>query len=88
MNPTERRALIEVRLQAAFTPNKLEIIDDSERHQGHPGAAGGAGHYTVIIEAEYFKGLSRVLAHRAIYQLLMDLIPHEIHALSLRINVK
>lgn len=79
----QRIKLIEQRLQSALQPEYLEIIDDSDKHRGHAGAQGGAGHYTVKISAKEMQGLSRVVAHRKIYELLSDLIPHEIHALSI-----
>jgi BolA protein len=83
---TQRIALIRERLQQAFAPEYLEIIDDSEQHKGHKGAEGGAGHYTVVIHAAYFANQSRVTAHREIYRVLNDLIPEQIHALKISIK--
>ncbi len=80
-----RKALIQERLQKAFSPSQLEVIDDSDKHRGHEGAKGGAGHYTVIISADCFKGLTRLEIHRKIYQELNDLIPQEIHALQIKL---
>lgn len=86
MQPDERLKLIETRLQTAFSPRKLAVIDDSEKHRGHVGSQGGAGHYRIIISADCFVTLSRVTAHREIYALFTDLIPHEIHALQIKIE--
>ncbi|EKD54515.1 MAG: BolA family protein [uncultured bacterium] len=83
--PSERITIIKERLQQHFSPIMLEVIDDSEKHRGHPGALSGAGHYTVIIQAECFAEQSRVAAHQAIYRVLNDLIPDEIHALQIKI---
>ncbi len=80
-----RVATIHQRLQDAFSPTKLEIIDDSEHHKGHAGSQGGAGHYTVIITASCFDGKSRIAVHREIYQVLNDLIPGQIHALKIKV---
>lgn len=80
----QRIVLIEQRLQKAFAPKELQVLDDSEQHRGHVGSQGGAGHYTVIIVAECFKGLSRVVMHQRIYAALGDLIPGEIHALKIK----
>lgn len=85
MNPKERLNMITARLQQAFTPSKLEVIDDSHKHIGHAGAQGGAGHYTVLIRSEAFHDKSRIDIHREIYRVLDDLIPHEIHALQIKI---
>lgn len=83
MTPQERITLIQQRLQDAFTPTQLEVQDDSAQHKGHVGSQHGAGHYTVVIAADCFKGKSRVAVHREIYHILSDLIPKEIHALQI-----
>lgn len=77
--------IIRERLEKNFSPKQLTIIDDSEKHKGHPGARGGGLHFTVIIAADCFKNCSRIEAHRQIYQVLNDLIPEKIHALSIKI---
>lgn len=81
----QRLDLIRQRLQHAFSPTQLDIMDDSHKHVGHAGAQGGAGHYSVTILAECFKNLSRIEAHRKIYAVLDDLIPEHIHALRIKI---
>ncbi len=81
----DRVAIITERLQKAFSPSQLQVIDDSEKHKGHAGSAGGAGHYTIIISAPCLANLSKVAAHRKIYEVLNDMIPHEIHALQIKI---
>jgi BolA protein len=85
MTSIERIAVIEKRLQEKFSPNQLNILDDSAKHVGHEGSKGGAGHYTVMIAADGFKNKSRVDVHREIYAELEDLIPHEVHALQIKV---
>jgi BolA protein len=63
----------------------LEVIDDSSKHQGHVGSQGGAGHYSIVIAADYFRDKNRVAAHQEIYRLFAAFIPGEIHALSIKI---
>ncbi len=79
----ERMQIIRQRLEKSFLPSHLEVIDDSEKHKGHAGSQGGAGHYTVVIRANSFAGKSRVMIHREIYHVLSDMIPNEIHALKI-----
>ena len=86
MKPSERLTVIRQRLEKAFSPSKLEIIDDSDKHVGHAGSQNGAGHYTVIIAAESLKQQTLVNGHREIYNILSDLIPNEIHALQIKIQ--
>lgn len=77
--------LIRERLTAAFTPKHLEVIDESDHHVGHAGHKGGGQHFAIVISAQCFSDISRVNAHRKIYDLFSDLIPEEIHALKIKI---
>lgn len=60
----------------------LNIKDDSALHAGHAGNTGG-GHFTVKIVSSQFSQKSQIIRHRLIYQALNDLIPQQIHALSI-----
>jgi len=73
---------IKLRLQT-LSPSQLDIQDNSALHAGHKGNGGG-GHFTLRIVSEAFCGLTAVARHRMIYQALSDLMPHQIHALSIR----
>lgn len=75
---------IEARLRRGLSPSHLTIVDDSAQHAGHAGAAGGGGHYSVLVVAGVFEGRARVERHRLVYNLLSDLMPGAIHALALR----
>ncbi|MEW2917712.1 BolA family protein [Ruegeria sp. ANG10] len=78
---------IHQRLEAAFNPRELEVIDDSESHRGHAGYQdGGESHFNVRIRASAFEGQSRVASHRAVHRALGDIVPR-IHALALDIGV-
>jgi BolA protein len=74
---------IRAKLEAALTPMVLEIRDDSALHAGHAGAQGGAGHYTVVIKTAAFDRLRRLQRHRLVYDALAEMMPNEIHALSI-----
>lgn len=86
MTSTERYELIIARLTSAFHPEKLILTDDSQQHAGHRGASSGAGHYTLEIASQSFHQQSKITCHRMIYQALGDLIPDEIHAISIKIG--
>jgi BolA protein len=64
-------------------PISINIKDDSALHSGHRGNGGG-GHFTLIIKSALFNDLSQVARHRMIYQLLNDLMPSKVHALSIK----
>jgi BolA protein len=81
----KRADLITTRLQTAFSPTHLEVLDESDNHIGHAGHQGGGRHFAVIIAADCFAGISRVAAHRQIYALFTDLMPDQIHALRIQV---
>jgi BolA protein len=80
----ERMNRIRALLERALSPQRLDLRDDSAAHVGHAGARGGAGHYSVLIVAEAFRGLSMRERHRAVYSALGSMFPAEVHALSIR----
>jgi BolA protein len=73
------------KLTAALQPTRLEIEDDSARHEGHAGARpGGESHFNVLIEAEAFEGAPKVARQRMVYQALSEELKGPIHALSVK----
>ena len=78
---------IREKLQTAFAPRSLSVLDESEQHRGHAGyQEGGESHFNVRIRASAFEGKSRVARHRAVHKALGDIVPR-IHALALDIGV-
>lgn len=74
-------------LRARLSPlaaSVLEIQDDSARHAGHAGAAGGGGHFSLLIVSQVFSGLPRLQRHQRVLREVADLLPHPIHALSIK----
>ncbi len=67
---------------AVLEPISLEIEDDSAAHAGHKGNTGG-GHFNLKIASSHFSQKSQIMRHRLIYQALNDLIPQQIHAISI-----
>jgi len=76
---------IRIKLTAAFSPTRLEVVDDSARHAGHAGARpGGQSHFNVLIESAAFAGVGRVARQRQVYAALAEELAGPIHALSLK----
>ena len=69
---------------AALAPSILEIHDDSAEHAGHAGAAGGGGHFSVLIVSKVFSGVPRLARHQRVLSEVADLLPHPVHALSIK----
>jgi len=78
-------AEIENRLRAALNPERLAVIDDSEKHRGHAGHdARGESHFTVEVTSAAFAGQSRVARQRLVNQALAELLRERVHALAIR----
>jgi BolA protein len=73
------------KLQTAFAPTRLEIVDDSARHAGHAGAReGGESHFNVTIQSPAFAGASRVARQRMVHKALADELAGPVHALTVK----
>ena len=72
-------------LTRELAPTRLEVVDDSARHQGHAGAdPAGETHFSVTIVSDHFSGQPRIARHRLVYDLLSTEMETRIHALQLR----
>ena len=68
----------------ALAPARLELVDESDKHIGHAGAApGGNTHWKLTIVSAAFTGKPTVARHRMVYEALGDLMQHPIHALAI-----
>ncbi len=82
---TTRTERIRIALVAAFSPDHLEIVDESHLHHGHAGAApGGETHYSVQISGGALAPMSRLSRHRAINDALKAEFETGLHALSVK----
>ncbi|MET3559421.1 BolA protein [Bartonella japonica] len=88
---TAIQTIIQMKLQEAFHPQKLEVINESHLHEGHPHnehAFDGKGetHFRVKILSSSFSGMSRVEIHRAIYRVLQKELATCVHALAIEVE--
>jgi len=81
-----RVAIIRSRLEQAFAPDELDVMDDSHKHAGHAGAKDGRGHFRVRIVSQRFAGTKTLERHRMVYAALGSLMQTDIHALSVDAN--
>jgi len=78
-----RDAIIE-KLREAFSPESLEVQDESHLHEGHMGhRPDGETHFRVYIVSQAFAGKSRVDRHRLINAALATELAASVHALAL-----
>jgi BolA family transcriptional regulator, general stress-responsive regulator len=72
------------KLQDAFAPDSVEVIDESDQHHGHAGhRPGGQTHFRVYIVSKAFAGKSRLERHRMINQVLAANLAGGVHALAI-----
>lgn len=78
---------IKSRLEKNLSPSHLEIIDDSKKHAKHEEAKKHpkAGHYNLIIASDKLRDLKLLDQHKEIKNVLKDMIPNFIHALSIKV---
>jgi len=82
------RSVMENKLRDAFSPERLEVVNESHLHAGHRhdhGTFDGEGetHFRVRIVAAAFTGMSRVQRHRAVNDVLAEELRDAVHALAI-----
>ena len=73
------------KLREAFTPESLDVIDESNLHEGHAGHSGRSeSHFRVNIVSGAFAGKSRIDRHRMVNELLAPELKAGVHALAIK----
>ena len=73
------------KLREAFTPESLDVIDESHLHEGHAGhRPGGETHFSIYIVSDAFEGKSRIERHRMINATLAAELAGPVHALAIK----
>ena len=79
------RDTITNKLSEAFTPESLDVADESHLHEGHAGhRPGGETHFRVYIMSRAFQGKSRIERHRMINMTLAEELAGPVHALAIK----
>jgi len=72
------------KLREAFSPESLDVSDESHLHEGHSGhRPGGETHFRLYIVSAAFQGKSRIERHRMINKLLAPELAGSVHALAI-----
>ncbi len=75
---------IRERLETAFSPSILQVLNESHLHAGHAGSPNsGQSHFRVYIVSEKFLGFSRVERHRLVNDVLAQELASGVHALAI-----
>jgi BolA protein len=84
MDVMNTRDRITEKLREAFSPARLEVVDESHQHAGHAGARpGGETHFRVHIVAQAFAGKGRIERHRMVNETLSAELKSGVHALAI-----
>lgn len=80
-----RDARMREALMVALEPQRLDVINDSEKHAGHRSSPGtGESHYTVLVVSPRFAGKSRLERHRLVNDALAGELEGGLHALAIK----
>ncbi|XP_055648386.1 LOW QUALITY PROTEIN: bolA-like protein 1 [Falco peregrinus] len=71
---------IRAKLDAALQPTHLQVLDESPRHGGPPGAE---SHFRVVVVSERFAGLPPLQRHRLVHAALDTELAGPLHALAI-----
>ena len=78
------RDIMTRKLNDAFTPDSIDVVDESHLHEGHAGhRQGGQSHFRIHIVSQSFAGKSRIDRHRMINAVLADDLAGGVHALAI-----
>ena len=77
---------IEKKLEKKIKFEKLEIIDNSDKHRGHKFFSKDRYHLHIKIKSIYLKSISRINAQKMIMNTLKEDLKNKIHALEISIE--
>jgi len=78
MGPVE--GIIKQKLEQAFSPAYLELINESASHSVPEGSE---SHFKLVLVSDQFLGKSAVQRHQAVYAVLAEQLQQSVHALAL-----
>ncbi|AWL10950.1 Protein BolA like protein [Saliniradius amylolyticus] len=74
------QSVIEDKLSEHFSPEHLEVLNESHQHNV---AAGSETHFKVVLVSPKFHGERLINRHRAVNKVLREELANHIHALAL-----
>ena len=78
------RDIMTKKLNDAFAPESIDVVDESHLPEGHAGhRPGGQSHFRIYIVSQAFAGKSRIDRHRMINAVLADDLAGGVHALAI-----
>jgi BolA protein len=74
------------KLEQAFSPEFIDLIDESHKHSGHAGFnPEGESHFRLVMRSAVLSGRSRLEQHRMINKVLAEELGGRVHALAIEV---
>ena len=80
-----RAKIIEDKIRREFTPDHLDVVNDSIKHRTGQKNPAAETHFNLLVVADAFLQLSTLDRHRLVYDLLAEEMKNGVHALSMRL---
>lgn len=73
-------------IEDALSPTHLQVINDSQKHEGHAGDDGsGQTHFKLMVVSNGFEGCGRVQRQRIVNTAICGLFNEGLHAVSMQL---
>ena len=73
--------MIETKLQQAFSPHELRVVNESHQHNVPEGSE---SHFKVLIVSDNFDGVRKIQRQQRVYKTLADELAGGVHALTMQ----
>ena len=77
---------LESKIRKNIRLDKIEILDNTDKHKKHKSFKKNKFHITLIIESEELRLLNRIQAHKKVMKILSPELRTQIHALEIKIK--
>ncbi len=85
-NPKTVTQTIKDKLEAALTPELLELGNESDQHANHfKGELTGETHFALLAVSAAFTGKTRIQRHQMVNDILKEELAGPVHALRMRL---
>jgi len=78
--------MIKSKINKEFSPEEIDLIDNSDLHKKHKSFNEDKYHFKLIIKSNKLKNMKKIEAHKAIFSLLANEMKNKIHALEIDIK--
>lgn len=74
-------SIINDKLQQAFTPSILRVVNESHQHNVPEGSE---SHFKLLVVSDAFSGIRKIQRQQSVYKVLADELAGSVHALTMQ----